>query len=149
MKKDEDLCQLVEKNTATSKEKMEQFLKEELESQYQKYVESNMKTYMIEMFSQVTKTFEKGQKFYTDKIQQEKEKCKIQNENTDEILGIVKKITTPFSESSITHKKILTDLATQSNDRKDRMEQLDKQLHSLIFKQELMLSRIDKIEKNR
>jgi len=63
------------------------------------------------MFSYVSKTFENGQKFYNEKIQQEREKCKIQNENTDEILALVKKITGPFSESAITHKKILMDLA--------------------------------------
>lgn len=76
----------------------------------------------MEMFSQMTKTFEKGQKYYNDKIQSEKEKCKIQNENSDEVLGLVKKITTPFSESAITHKKILTELSSQSNERKLKME---------------------------
>ncbi|KAL4438439.1 hypothetical protein ABPG74_009478 [Tetrahymena malaccensis] len=147
IRKEDDIVSMVEKSTQSQRDKLEQFLHDEMEVQYKSYVEQNMKTYMIDMFQQVTKIFERGQKFYTDKIQQEKEKSKIQNENSDEILNIVKKITSPFSESTITSKKILTEIVQLSTERKTKMDNLEKQLTQLITKQEQIVGRISGMEK--
>ncbi|KAL4486430.1 hypothetical protein ABPG72_018384 [Tetrahymena utriculariae] len=147
IRKEDDIVNMVEKSTQSQRDKLEQFLHDEMEVQYKSYVEQNMKTYMIDMFQQVTKIFERGQKFYTDKIQQEKEKSKIQNENSDEILSIVKKITSPFSESTITSKKILTEIVQLSTERKNKMDNLEKQLTHLISKQDQIVTRISTMEK--
>ncbi|EAR86104.2 hypothetical protein TTHERM_00549510 (macronuclear) [Tetrahymena thermophila SB210] len=147
IRKEDDIVNMVEKSTQCQRDKLEQFLHDEMEVQYKSYVEQNMKTYMIDMFQQVTKIFERGQKFYTDKIQQEKEKSKIQNENSDEILNIVKKITSPFSESTITSKKILTEIVQLSTERKNKMDNLEKQLTQLITKQDQIVTRISTMEK--
>jgi len=47
---------------------------------YSQQVEPGIKAEIIETFSYVSKTFESGQKFYNEKIKQEREKCKIQND---------------------------------------------------------------------
>ena len=127
---------------------MDEKIQREFSNAFEKTVTPCIEKYLSKVFEQVCNTFEKGQKFYIDKLNIEQAKCAQVKETMSEVVKSFVQISTALTESIMNNQNSFNKMENNFQDKQTQISRLVDQMNEILLKQQDIQKKLESTEKN-
>lgn len=132
---------------ALSKE-IDDKMQREFSHAFEKTVTPCLEKYLAKVFEQVCASFEKGHKYYIDKLNIEQAKSAQVKETMNEVVKSFVQISNSLTEGYANSQSNFSRMETSIQDKQGQLLRLIEQMNEILQKQQDIQKQIDTIEKN-
>jgi hypothetical protein len=115
---------------------------------FEKTVTPCFEKYLVKMFEQISHTFEKGQKYYIDKLNIDQQASNQIKENAKEVVQTYMQISKALTESIVKNQENYVKLEQIFQDKKAHMVRLVDQMNEILQKQQDLQNSLENSEKD-
>lgn len=123
-------------------------LSKEFSNAFERSVTPCFEKYLIKMFEQVSASFEKGQKFYIDKLNIEQAKGAQMKDTMNEVIKSFVQISNSLNDGLMNNQGSFNRIDLNIQDKQNQITRLIDQVNDIMIKQEEIHDKIEGIKKN-
>ncbi len=132
---------------ATITGEIDKKLQKEFSHAFEKTVTPCFERYLSKMFEQVCASYEKGHKFYIDKLNIEQAGGAQIQKTMNEVVKSFVQISNSLTEGYVNQQNTFQKLETEMNDKQDQVTKLLEKMNEIIQKQEELQEKLEYLEK--
>lgn len=121
-------------------------IQREFTNTFEKTVAPSFEKYLVKMFEQVCTTFDRGHKYYIDKLNVEQAKGEQLKETMNEVIKSFINISNALTEGLMNNQNTFSRMENNVQDKQNQISRLVDQMNEILQKQQDVQKKIDTIE---